>query len=225
MAFQLVIKEKSIISNGKVLVIEDVSDWNSLTDPAPVNRSDFGMFMFPEYVKSDLSVLPLDHDNPIPEYVDEWNVNLIEDGRVKARAYTVNSMVSYDIDPPPPIDSVWYLFDRQGAFRWDEFDQWVEATDDEIKAASVYTSNTIDLSILINSRKFQTKLNLTYIVQVKKDVAHGARQDELYYKRLSLDYIDALIKGAEINFAMSLFTIYYDIVNNINRIMRTGKLD
>ena len=64
----------------------------------------------------------------------------------------------------------------------------------------------------------KNKLNLKYLTQVQKDIRNGDAYTDMYYKRVDLDYTDALINAAEYNWSLGLYSNFYDICKELNLI-------
>lgn len=214
MAFELKIQEQFISGDGLSLGIIDISDWTQET------RANYALLLLANKIEADLTEVKLGVTSVDPMTDDDWAVVLQGDGRVNATAYAHLLGVSTDV---PVEGTVNYLTDTEVLSTFDT-GVWREATDEEAIASAVYTSNLLNLSVLVSAYNYKNKLNLQYITQVKNDLASGVKQNELYYKRTSLDYVSSLIAGAELNFGLELYTIYYNIVDNLNLIVSTGKL-
>ena len=217
MAFKLVIQEQFITETGDALRVTDITDWTEEV------RSDYALLLLANHIPADLEKTEL-VIVPAGEYAvveDSWLVNLIQDGRINVTCYAHLIALSTDI----PVDgTIRYLTDTKVVMRYTAAGGWEAVSIEDQIAAATYTSDVLDLSVLQNANKYKNDLNLVYITQIKNDLAHGARQNELFYRRTDLDYINALILGAEYNFGLALYTIYYDIVNNLNTIISTGKI-
>lgn len=214
MAFELLIKENNISGDGKSLGIDDVSDWSQSL------RTNYALITLANYIPADLEADVLEVVGVDPETDAAWTVVLTKDGRIQVTCYSYLKAVSTD---NLTEGDVRYLTDLEVVEKYSG-GTWIAIDIDEQIASAEETSNLLDLSILVEAIDYKNQVNLEYIAQIKSDLAHGAQQNELYYKRTDLDYINSLIVGAEYNFGLALFTIYYNIVENLNLIVSTGKI-
>ena len=217
MAFKLVIQEQFITETGDALSITDISDWTEET------RANYAVLLLADYIPADLEkeelVVIAPGDDAVTD--DSWLVTIIKDGRVNVTGYAHLIGLSSDT---PADDTILYLTDTKAVMKYTAAGGWEAIPIAEQIAAATYVSDVLNLSLLQNANKYKNDLNLIYITQIKNDLAHGSRQNELFYRRTDLDYVNALILGAEYNFGLALYTIYYDIVNNLNTIISTGKI-
>ena len=214
MAFELKIQEQFISGDGLSLGITDISDWTQET------RANYALLLLADKVAVDLTKTKLGVTSVDPITDDDWAVVLQGDGRVNATAYAHLLDVSTNF---PGEGLVRYLTDTE-VLSIQDTGVWRVATDQEAIDNAVYTSTLLNLAVLENAYNYKNKLNFQYITQVKSDLAGGAKQNELYYKRVDLDYVSSLISAAELNFGLELYTIFYDIVETLDKIVSTGKL-
>lgn len=215
MAFELIIQEQYVSEDGKTLGVKDISDWTQAV------RSDYAVVILANYIPADLVPEPLEIVGSDPLTDAEWGIILNgSDGRIQATGYAIRKGQS---DVLVAEGAVRYLEDL-AYIGYQESSVWREATEAEAIAGAEYTSNLLDMSVLMNAYTYKMQLNMDYITKVKYDLANGAKYNELYYKRTDLDYVSSLIAGAEFNFGLALYTLYYDIVANLDSIVSTGKL-
>ena len=215
MALVLKIEATSITPEGDLLYVRDVSNW------ATESHDSLSLFLFARRVYSTTEFVELPTACSSNTVNGDWTVGVDADGRIEVTMYAYENMLSTDTIPAE--GTIRHITDLQLLMEVIE-GVWVEVTDvvhaiDE----APYVSNILNVSVLHRAFKYKNDVNLEYIALVKNDLAHGAKQNELYYKRSNLDYINALIIGAEYNFNLALYTIYYDILNNLDIIMATGK--
>jgi len=112
-----------------------------------------------------------------------------------------------------------YRVDVTGSLQQYNGTQWANVEFDQFaRAGASETSNTINQAILSHAYLLRNKLNLKYLAQVQKDVREGDAYTEMYYKRVDLDYTDALINAAEYNWSLGLNSNFYDICKELNKI-------
>jgi len=209
MAFELKLATGSISNEGAILAINDASVWADSTEGA---RTSYGVFLEGDY---RLSATPLPvataPEEPLTDIT--WDATMGVDGRYTFVAYAFLTVAAYAggmISGDVAVDTDNLLKMYNGA-TWDAVD-----LDDHIVDAKYM--GTVEVPFLNAAYAYKNVLNLEYIKQVKGDIAGGAEQNKLYYKRTDLDYFNALIDGAAYNFALGLYTNYYEIVNNLNDI-------
>ena len=209
MAFKLKLVAGSITNGGETLVINDDSVW---ADSAEGSRDQYGVLILAEYKIAVTAGAPVVSSDPLPLTHITWVLNTIGDGR-----YTVNSyaFLLVGVGAAPVIGDVRVQLDNtlvkyNGA-------TWVVVLLENEFTEAAYTG-VLDIPYLANAYIHRNQLNLEYIAEVKGDLAGGADRNKLYYKRTDLDYFSALINGAGYNFALFLFSNYYEIVSNLNDI-------
>lgn len=209
MAFELKLVAGSITNEGETLIINDNSVW---ADSAEIARDQYGVLILAEYRIAVTAGTPVVSSDPLPLTDITWLLNTIGDGR-----YTVNSyaFLRVGVGAVPVTGDVRIQLDntlvKYNGATWN-----VVLLEDEFTEA-VYTG-ALDVPYLADAYIYRNQLNLEYIAEVKGDLAGGADRNKLYYKRTDLDYFSALITGAGYNFALFLFSNYYEIVVNLNDI-------
>jgi hypothetical protein len=210
MAFELLLETGSISNDGAILAINDASVWADSTEGA---RTSYGVFLEGVY---KLSATPAPvvtaPEEPLTDVT--WNATMIGDGRYTFTAYAFLTQVVADFNVPTEGD---LSVSASGGLQ-----QWVSAAWVAVNLVdhlndAVYVG-VLEVPYLAYAYAYKNVLNLDYIKQVKGDIAGGAEQNKLYYKRTDLDYFNALIDGAGYNFALGLYTNYYEIVINLNDI-------
>lgn len=214
--FELVLIASSTTEDGKNVVISDLSDWSI---SALADRAKYGVFLVGEFrtAETPSSVVLATYDALT---VTEWTAETPQNGRYSFTAYAFilrDEVVPSEGDIHIHTDGLLYQYVSAA---------WVEISlDDAITAdGQEYTSGVLEVPFLGYAYSYRNQLNLEYIKQVKKDISNGASQNKLYYKRTDLDYFGSLILGAEYNWAIGLYSNYYEIVANLEAIMESGNI-
>ena len=215
MALALKIEATSITADGSLLYIRDDSNWGVEPHDA------LSLFIFTRRIYSATEFVELPSACISTVLNADWAIDVDTDGRVEVIMYAYTQAIS--TNTMPVNGTIKFLTDLNIlaeviAGAWVEITDVVHAIDE-----APYVSNELNISVLQRAFKYKNDLNLEYIALVKNDLAHGAVQNELYYKRSELDYVNSLISGAEYNFNLELYTIYYNILNNLDTIRTTGK--
>lgn len=214
--FELILKASDTTQDGSSITITDESDW-SLADAL---RDKFGVFIKGTFqvdeTPSDVTITTYD-----PLVDDSWDASSPSNGRYIFTAYAFieqNEVV-------PSEGDVQINATTGELFQWVSA-AWVAITLDDAIAAdkAYYTSTPLDVPLLSYAYALRNDLNLEYIKQVKGDIEGGAEQNKLYYKRTDLDYVKALILGAEYNWALGLYSNFYQTVNNLNDIIESKQI-
>ena len=214
MGLELKIEATSISTDGAYLYVRDITNWTSELHPK------LHLFLYARRVVNIVDTSELSVGCNVNLIDGEWVISVSADGRIEILMYAYESALLSDVLP-------------EGTIRWITGENllmkvisgvWTEVTDSqEAVEAAEYTSSILNISVLQRAIHYKNTLMMKYITKVKDDLAHGEDQNELYYSRYALDYIDSLIKGAEYNFGLALYTIYYDILANLETIITTGK--
>jgi len=214
--FELILLADSITSDGGFFKMTDGSVWAN----ADYARNLFGVFLKGEYkIAEEPSAVTFNTYDPLTDV--DWTVVTPDNGR-----YTFTAYAFVEIDTEVPAEGDVHVHATTGVlYQWVSA-AWVEISLDDAIAAekAYYTSAELDIPFLAYAYTYKNTINLEYIQQVKADIQNGASQNKLYYKRTDLDYVDALITGAEYNWAIGLFSNYYEVVSNLNSIISTGKI-
>jgi hypothetical protein len=216
MAFDLLLELRSISSTAESAKITDITTWSEV----PGGRADFGIFLrglF--YLSSDSDPVTIVAYNPLN--ITHWTAVTPENGRYQFTSYaflivaSTEALVEGDVRVDTEGDLVQWLSSA-----------WVPITlDAAVTAGKAYeTSTPLEIPFLSYAYIYRNKLNLEYVAKVKNDIERGAEQNELYYKRTTLDYFYALILAAEYNWAMALYENYYQATENLNNIINTGNI-
>jgi hypothetical protein len=208
MAFELLLETGSISNDGANLAINDVSVWADSDEAA---RNQYGVFVIGNYrVSSTKVAITVSPEEPLTDIV--WDAVTAADGRYTFDSYAF--LIEANVPAPNEGDlSVSATGDLQ---QW-QTGAWVTVQIADHIASAVYTG-VLEVPYLAYAYTYKNQLNLEYIAQVKGDIAGGAEQNKLYYKRTDLDYFSALIDGAGYNWALAAFSNYYEIVKNLDDI-------
>lgn len=208
---------ESVVGAGDNLLVTDTTDW---TQTSAGLRSEYGVYIQADYrLGSDPESIYMANASPLT--AEDWIVPSLTDGRysIKTFAFKIYDEAESPVEGMARVSAEGVLIKYLDA-------EWVDAIlADEIAAVSyAYTSNTSEVPLLSHAYAYRNKLNLEYISTVKNDIVHGEHQNEMYYKRTTLDYFYGLILAAEYNWYQALYQNFYDITNNLNNILNTGKL-
>lgn len=214
----LIIAVDGISFDGSILNIKDITDYGTLTN---TDRSSYGLF-FDATFQDSADAQQITVTSGSPDVVDEWSVELVNDGRIKAQAFLFPIIGETNI--PLAVGDVRMDVSNKNLYEWVN-SSWRVTTLEASKDKSYKTSNLIDIPVLNNAYAHKNTLNLEYIRAIKNEVDNGAEQNKLFYRRTTLDYFVSLIQGAEYNWALSNFANFYEIVNTLNNITVTGKLE
>lgn len=209
--FELILLANTTTANGESLVLLDGSDW-SLADEL---RTSFGVFVAGKFrVSSTPSEVSIETYNPLDATL--WTATTPENGRYSFTAY---AFLEKDVQVPSEGDVQIDTADGL-LYQWASA-AWVSITleDAVTQEKWYYKSDVLEAPFLAHAYAYKNVLNLEYIKEVKKDIQNGAQQNKLYYKRTDLDYFSSLILGAEYNWAIGLYSNYYEIVANLNSII------
>lgn len=207
--FEIVLKAGNLINTGANLEILEVSDW-SQSDLG--DRGSYGVILLGEFFSSTegmpIWVSPTDSLT-----TTTWILDVENDGRYKATAYVFKT-VAASVNPQNGD----YALDVNNILKQYDGAAWVVVVDLEAAYLEALYTGNINIPILERAHGYKNLLNLQYIAQVKSDIAKGATQNKMYYKRSDLDYYNALLSGAMYNFAIEAFSNFYEIVVNLNDI-------
>jgi hypothetical protein len=211
--FEFLLKADSITNESANLNISDISDWSLADNP----RNSFGVFVLAAYRESateeDATVNQYD-----PLLDTTYSLQTPEDGR-----YSIGAVAFYKRDEVVPSIGDVHVYTDGLLYEWDGA-AWNLVNLEDVLDKAYYTSELLEIPFLAYSYTYKNKLNLDYIRQVKNEIGNGAEQNKLYYKRTNLDYVTALINGAEYNWALSLFGNYYDTVRNLKSIINSEEI-
>jgi len=211
MAFELLIETGSISNEGAILQINDVSDWSASDQGA---RASYATIMTAEF-RTEATPTEATLSAYDPETAIEWSLNTPQNGR-----YSLTLHAFYIKDEVVPAEGdVHYDPVANALVQWISA-AWVAITEADAisQGKAIYTSQILEIPYLSYAYSYKNVLNLEYIAQVKGDIAKGAEQNKLYYKRTDLDYFNALLDGAGYNWALGNFSNYYEIVANLDAI-------
>jgi hypothetical protein len=210
--FELILLAGSITNSNGNLIITDNSDW---ADAAPNVRGDYAVFIVGEFrLSSEASSVPVVEGDPNAD--TQWVALTPADGRYSFTGYVFeNEGVSV-----PSEGDVTYA--AAGNLQQWTAGEWVEVELADVLAKAVYTSDVLEVPFLAYAYTEKNKLNLAYIKQVKHDIMHGIQQNKLYYARTDLDYYAAVIHGTEYNWALGLYSNFYEGVVDLTQIRETG---
>jgi hypothetical protein len=218
MAFEFKILATAVVPDGTSITISDVSEWAESANP----RADFALFLKGEFrIAADPTEAEIVSDDP--EIVIDWSALTPADGRYSYTGYGffIQGTVGQD-----PIEG-----DVQYNATEDKLQQylsaaWVDILLDDAIAAGKQEIITAVLEVphLTNAYIQRNLMNLEYVKQVKRDLDNGASQNKLYYKRVDMDYFTSLINSAEYSWALTAYSDYYSIVENLTLIIETGEL-
>lgn len=216
MAFKLTISTNSTSSDGNNIILSDSSIWAEADFP----RINFGVFVLGKYQINETPVEVIPETYAALTSV-EWTAPTIKDGRYLFTAYAFlvegfGTLSEGDVR----INATDGLLYKNVQFVWEP----ITLEEAILEEKYHYVSDVLDVPFLAHAYSFRNYLNLEYIKQVKSDVSKGAQQNKLYYQRTTLDYFYALILGAEYNWALGLYSNYYEIVNNLTDIINTKQL-
>lgn len=207
--FELLLETDNVLTNG-ALTINEASDWTASDKGA---RNQYGVFLKGDFrISADASNIPLTPDPLTPLTDITWEATMGVDGRYTftAYAYLTEANVPAPNEGDLSVSAAGALQQRQSA-------AWVVVPFEEHLADAVYTG-VLEIAYLPESYIYKNQLNLEYIQQVKGDIAKGAEQNKLYYKRTDLDYFSSLIDAAGYNHALALWSNYYEIIANLTDI-------
>jgi hypothetical protein len=214
MAFELTLVASNTTGDGANLIITDGSDWA---------QADFPRTAFGVHVKGEFRILEAPTEVVIATYdpldAVQWTAATPQNGRYSFTAY---AFVEKDTEVPAEGDVHIDITDGL-LYQWVSA-AWVLITLDAAITAgkAYYTSPVLDVPFLAYAYAYKNVLNLKYIKQVKNDISKGTQQNKMYYNRTDLDYFSSIILGAEYNWAIGLYSNYYELVNNINSIISSG---
>ena len=215
MAFELKIQASTTLNGGAILQIEDVSVWADSSEGA---RGSYATFLTGSYrLSSELEEVSINPNEPESDL--SWDVNTPKNGRYSftAHAFYIKDTVvpnEGDVHYDPVADEL---------VRWVSA-AWVATTLEASLNDTIYTSGVLEVPYLSYAYSYSNLLNLEYIKQVKHDIQNGAQQNKLYYKRTDLDYFKSLITGGEYNWALGLYSNFYEITINLNSIIASGQI-
>ena len=204
----------SISSDGATVQILDRTDWGT----APIARGDLAIIGKGDFISEigEKTYVEFIVGDPISD--TEFRSNIPQDGHYEFTLYAFDTIEaaagSYTGGTP-------YYNVAEGKF----YIYTTELEDLESPfTEALHSSNVIEVPLLSKAYTYKNKLNLDYVALVQGDLSKGVRQNKMYYSRRDLDYFTALIQGAEYNWALALYSNFYDIVDKLNKITQTGKL-
>ena len=216
MAFALTLLASTTSADGSSIIITDGSDW-ALADFA---RTAFGVHIVGTFqVDETPSAVTVSTYDPLD--ADSWTAETTLDGR-----YIFTGYAFLEKDTEVPVEGDVHIDITDGLlYQWVSA-AWVAITlADAITAVKYYyVSAPLDIPFLAHAYIYRNTLNLEYIKKVKSDIQGGAQQNKLYYRRTDLDYFYSLILGAEYNWAIGLYSNYYEIVNNLTDIIESRQI-
>lgn len=217
MAFNLSIKVEELLQTGGLLKITDESDWS---ESALTARNLYGVIIQGEYRMSDTpEEVVINSYDPITAI--EWLAEAPANGRY---SFAVFAFIQKD-EVVPAVDDV-HIDPADGLlYQWDGTDWGQVDLDIDIKSKAAYVSDVLEVPMLSYAYAYKNVLNLDYIKRVKRDTEHGVEQDKRYYSRTTLDYFTALILSAEYNWSIKLWFHFYQLTENLNRIIESGEID
>jgi hypothetical protein len=212
--FELILLASTTSGDGTSLIITDGSDWGLAAFP----RTAFGVHVKGEFrVAAAPTAVSIATYDPLDAVT--WTASTPVNGRYSFTAYAF-----LEKDTEAPAEGDVHIDVTDGLlYQWISA-AWVSITlDAAIAAGKAYvTSTVLDVPFLAYAYAYKNVLNLEYIKLVKNDISKGAQQNKMYYRRTDLDYFSSVVSGAEYNWALGLYSNYYEIVNNINAIISSG---
>lgn len=213
--WEFLLQVDNTTSDGGTINISDASDWSLAAD----TRDKFGIFIVGEYrlsaTPSAVSIATYDALT-----ANAWAATTSANGR-----YSFTGYAFYERDYVVPSEGDVQIHTDGLLYQWLSAAWVLISLEDAIAAGKAfYTSTVLEVPLLSYAYSYKNKLTLAYVAQVKGDMAGGADQNKLYYKRNDLDYFRALIASAEYNWALSLYSNFYEVTSNLNDIINTEKI-
>jgi len=214
----LTIQAKSISADGESLIIEDTTVWASEADP----RNEHAVLINGIYRLSTETSEAVGISSYDPVTVEEWTAATPTDGRLtfNAYAYYIKGGSHSPADQDVQYDTSLAELQQYTAAGT----SWAKVELVDVLDKAVLTSATLEVPSLTHAYILRSLRNLEYVVEVKQELAKGAKQNRLFYKRTDMDYIVSLIMAAEYNWALEAYTQFYDIVYNLNNIILTDQI-
>lgn len=213
--WEFLLQVDNTTSDGGTINISDASDWSLAAD----TRDKFGIFIVGEYrLSSTPSAVSIATYDALT--ANSWAATTSVNGR-----YSFTGYAFYERDYVVPSEGDVQIHTDGLLYQWVSAAWVLISLDDAIAAGKAfYTSTVLEVPLLSYAYAYKNKLTLAYVAQVKGDMAGGADQNKLYYKRNDLDYFRALIASAEYNWALSLYSNFYEVTINLNDIINTEKI-
>lgn len=214
MAFEFKTIANSITNDSANLIVVDASNW----DEEPRPRTSFGLFSTAQYrINNTPTTVDITTYDPLID--DSWIVTTDDNGR-----YTISTYAFLERGVQAPSVNDVEVYTDGLLYQWDGAAWTLISLEDAVLAEKYVYSYVLEVPFLAYAYAHKNVLNLDYIKQVKSDINNGVQQNKLYYKRTDLDYFSSLISGAEYNWAIGLYSNYYEIVVNLNNIISSGQI-
>lgn len=218
MAFELKLKFAEQDLQCKNITIVDDTDWTIIPDPAFTNRDDYGVFVYGvQQLASSTLEHPVESVTPIDDCV--WRTPILTDGKYDFIAY---AFLTLHNSTNPAVEDVAYDVASDRLVEWDGT-RWTPIELKDALEKAYIEGSLLSIPMLMYAQNYRDRLNLEYIRIFRDDYINGATQNKLYYKRGTLDYCTALIKGAEYAWAIGTVTPYINMVESLNEMRLTDK--
>ena len=216
MAFELKLKLETQDLQGHSITVVDDSDWSLLN---PEGREDYGVFVDAIYYTVEGEKRHYVNPGIDPGVDSSWESPVLQDGRFGFTAYAFKSL---SLLGSPREGDVAYDPGTKGLVKYTGGAWFITTFYESLDKAHI-TGVMLDLPILMYSENYRNRLNLEYIRIFRDDYINGEKQNKLYYKRSTLDYVNSLIEGAKYSWAIKVFMSYINIVSSLNEMKATDK--
>jgi len=212
MAFTFNLTATTLNSISNLLTVTDESVWTDSLN----GRNEYGVFIKTEYRNSSTPEI-IEFSNISPFTVTSWDILVEIDGRYSILVYAFNKkdilVTPAEGDVVVDVDNLLYIYTND----------WVLTTLEDVLDKAVY-SGVLEVPVLHHIYNYKNSLLLSYIKQMKQNLATSDFVTDAAYNRIELDYVSALVASLLYNWALSTWVNFYALINNTNSIISSGKL-